>query len=225
MNQISERAVIHDGVVLGDNIIIKDYAVIYPGVHIADNTTVLEGAIIGRLPLGAKAVARKPVDHYSDVYIGEYCVISSHAVIYTDVRIGAGTLVGDAASIREQCSIGDNCIISRHVTVNYNTTIGNKTKIMDGTHITGNMKIGDNVFISTLVATTNDNNIGRKGYDDKEIIGPTICNNASIGAGANILPNVILGEGCIVGAGAVVTKDVPPFTLVMGIPAKVIREL
>ena len=79
-----------------------------------------------------------------------------HAIIY----IFIGTLIGDGASIREQCRIGDNCIVSRLVTINYNAKIGNRTKIMDNTHITGNMEIGDDVFIS-VVATTNDNNIGR----------------------------------------------------------------
>ena len=87
------------------------------------------------------------------------------------------------------------------------------------------MVIGDDVFISVLVATTNDNNIGLQGYDEEKVVGPTIEDGVAIGAGANILPGVIVGEGAIVGAGAVVTKNVPKRTLVVGIPAKAVREL
>jgi acetyltransferase-like isoleucine patch superfamily enzyme len=141
------------------------------------------------------------------------------------VRIGEGTLVGDNASIREQCRIGKYCLISRNVTINYNTIIGDFTKVFENTVITGNMVIGSRVFIGALVATTNDNNLGRRGYDESFIAGPIIEDNVGIGSGANILPGVRLGAGCMVGAGAVVTKDVPPKTLVMGIPARVVRDL
>ncbi|PKL29124.1 MAG: transferase [Spirochaetae bacterium HGW-Spirochaetae-2] len=225
MSQISKNAIIHDGVKIGKNVTIRDFSVIYPGVIIGDNVEIMEGSIIGRLPKGAKAVARKPLEEYKTVEIGNDCVISTHSIIYTDVLIGEGTLIGDGASIREQCKIGCNCIISRYVTINYNTSIGNRTKIMDNTHITGNMIIGDDVFISIQVSTTNDNNIGRKGYDDSGIKGPTISNNVSIGAGANILPRILIGEGSIVAAGSIVTKDVKPNCLVMGIPAKFVKHL
>ena len=91
---------------------------------------------------------------------------------------------------------------------------------MDNSHITGNAIIGNNVFISVLVSTTNDNNMGLNGYNDS-VIGPVIKDNACIGAGASILPNVVIGEGAIVGSGSVVTKNVADYALVMGVPATV----
>lgn len=211
--KIAKTAIIHDNVEIGENVIIKD------------NVEIMEGAIIGRLPKGAKATARKTIEEFKEVIIGEYTVISPHAVIYTGVKIGSGTLIGDGASIREDCEIGDECIISRMVTVNYNTKIGNKTKIMDNTHITGNMVIGNNVFISVLVSTTNDNNIGSKGYDESFVIGPTIEDNVLIGAGANILPGVKIGKNSIIAAGSVVTKDIEESSLIMGIPGRLVRKL
>lgn len=225
MNYISKNAVIHDNVQIGNNVVIKDFVVIYPGTIIEDNVEIMEGAIIGRVPKGAKAVARKTIEEYKTVIIGDGTVISPHSIIYTDVKIGKGTLIGDGASIREECEIGNKCIISRNVSINYNTKIGNGTKIMDNTHITGNVVIGNNVFISTLVATTNDNNIGSKGYDEFFIKGPTIEDNVSIGAAANILPGVRIGEHSIVGASALVTKDIPPRKVVMGVPGKIIRDM
>jgi acetyltransferase-like isoleucine patch superfamily enzyme len=153
------------------------------------------------------------------VSIGNGCVVSPNVVIYSDVKIGKNTLLGDNASIREGCRIGDKCLISRNVSINYNTLIGNNTKVMDNTHLTGNMIIGNEVFISCLVATTNDNYIGKKGFH-KKMKGPVIEDNASIGAGANLLPNTKIGHDAIVAAGAVVTKDVEPETVVMGVPAR-----
>jgi len=225
MSQIAKSAVIYEGVKIGKNVTIKDFVVIYPGVEIKDNVEIMEGAVIGRVPKGAKATSRKTIGEYKTVIIGEDSVISPHVIIYTDVSIGKGTLIGDGASIREKCIIGDQCIISRLVSVNYNTKIGNKTKIMDNSHITGNMIIGENVFISVLVATTNDNNIGSKEYDESYIKGAIIEDNVSIGAAANILPGVHIGNGCIIGASALVSKDVPPNKVVMGIPGKVVRDV
>ena len=113
MNSISKTAIISSDVVIGDNVTIRDYVIIYPGVTIGNNVDIMEGCIIGRLPKGAKATARQVIKEYLKVEIGDDSVISPHTVIYTDVRIGKGTLIGDGASIREKCVIGDYCIISR----------------------------------------------------------------------------------------------------------------
>ena len=157
--------------------------------------------------------------------IGANCSLGPHAVIYYDVEIGENTLIGDGASVREQCRIGSNCILSRYVTVNYASTIGNNTKIMDSTHITGKCRIGDNVFISLCVGSTNDNAIGRLGYQEERVRGPVIEDGAAVGAGAMLMPAIVIHEGAVVGAGSVVTKDVPARSVVMGSPATVRRYL
>ena len=210
---------------IGKDVVIHDFVTLYPRVVIEDSVEIFEGAVVGRPPKGTAATHRKVASTLKPTRIGRCSVISPHAVIYTDVRIGAETLIGDGASIREGCRIGTNCVISRDVTVNYNTTIGDYTKIMDNTHITGNMRIGSHVFISLLVSTSNDNNLGAKGYDSSRVIGPTIEDDVGVGAGANILPGIKIGAGSIVAAGAVVTRDVPPKKLVMGVPARIVRDL
>ncbi len=210
---------------IGKGAVIHDFVTLYPEVEIGNGVEIFEGSVIGRPPRGTKAVSRSVPGEMRPARIGDGCVISSHAVIYTDVEIGKETLVGDGASILDRCRIGSHCVIGRSVTMYYNVTIGDYTKIMDSTNITGNMKIGSHVFISALVSTTNDNSMGAGGYDENKIVGPTIEDYASIGAGANILPGRIVGHGSMVGAGAVVTKDVPPKKLVMGIPAKVIKDV
>jgi len=207
---------------IGSGSVIHPHVVIADGVKIGAGVEVFPGAFIGKEPKGAGALARQPV-YERQVEIGDGCSIGPHAVIFYDVRIGANTLLGDGASIREKCSVGSKCILSRYVTVNYATTIGNGTKIMDNTHITGNAVIGDNVFISLMVGTTNDNAV-RSGYAD-HVVGPRIEDDVVIGVGTSLLPAVTIGRGATVAAGSVVTKDVAAKTLVAGAPARLVRRL
>ena len=220
---IDEFCVIRKNVVLGKKAHIYPHVVISEGSIIGDNTRVYPGTFVGKVPDGAGALARTPL-FSKQISIGSDCAIGPNAVIYYDVKIENNTLVGDGASIREQCSIGSRDIISRYVTINYNTSIGDDTKIMDGTHITGNARIGNNVFIGMLVSTANDNNLVGRTYSEKDI-GPTIEDEATIGEGASILPGLTLAHGCLIGAGSVVTKNVPERAVVMGVPARIIKYL
>ena len=222
---IASTARILGKVKIDQDAVVHDFVTIYPNVRIEANVEIFEGAVIGKPPAATRAVARRVSSDLRITTIGEGCVISPHAVIYTDVQIGNETLVGDNASIREKCRIGKLCLIGRNVTVNYNTTIGDSSKIMDLTNITGNMIIGSHVFISILVATADDDYFGRKGYDERFVRGPVIEDYAMVGAGAIILPGVRVGAGAMVGAGAVVTRDAPPKKLVMGIPARIVRDV
>lgn len=221
---IGEFAVVRSGATIGNGVVIHPHVVIAAGVHLGDGVEVFPGAFIGREPKGAGATARQPVFERV-VRIGANTSVGPHAVIYYDVEIGENTLIGDGASIREQCRIGSCCIVSRYVTLNYNTRIGDRTKIMDLTHITGNCVIGSDVFVSILVGTTNDNAIGRHGYSEAAVIGPTLRDGAMIGAGAMLLPAVEIGERAIVGVGSVVTRPVEADSLVMGAPARLMRRL
>lgn len=206
---------------IGANTIIHSHVVISDGVKIGNGVEIFPGALIGKEPKGAGALARKP-EFVKEVTIGDECSIGPHSVIFYDVKIGNNTLLGDGASVREQCSIGSKCILSRYVTVNYNTKIGDRTKIMDCTHITGNAVIGNDVFVSLLVGTTNDN-VVRAGYSD-HVVGPTIEDGAVIGVGVSMLPNLRVGKNATVAAGAVLTKNVEENTLVAGVPARFVKR-
>ncbi len=220
---VEEFCVIRKNVRIGKGVHIYPHVVISEGCTLGENTRIYPGTFIGKVPDGAGALARTP--HFSkNISIGSNSALGPNAVIYYDVKIGDNTLVGDGASIREQCIIGSKDIISRYTTVSYNTIIGNNTKVMDGTYITGNAKVGNNVFIGMLVSTANDNNFIERKYLE-ENLGPTIEDNVSIGIGATILPGLKLGNGSLIGAGSVVTKDVPDGAVVMGVPAKIVKYI
>ena len=104
--------------------------------------------------------------------------------------------------------------------MNYDVSIGDGVKVMDNTHITGGVRIGDDAFVSTSVATTNDNSPGDALQGESSLVAPEIRGRAVVGAGAILLPGVIIGEGATVAAGAVVTKDVPADAVVFGVPAR-----
>jgi len=227
--QIGEGVVVHPfavvgpGVILGDRVVVHPHAVLEGVVEVGDGAEVMAGAHLGRTPASIAAVARPP-GGAGPVRIGPRSSVGSHAVIYSDVWLGADTLIGDGASIREGNRIGNRCLIGRYVTVNYDSSIGDDTKIMDLSVVTGNCRIGADVFISFHVVTVNDNLLGREGYDSERAVGPTIEDGAAVGAGAVLLPSVVIGEGATVASGAVVTRDVAAGMTVMGVPARPVER-
>jgi acetyltransferase-like isoleucine patch superfamily enzyme len=220
---IEEFCVIRKNVILGRGVHIYPHVVVSEGCVIGNDSRLYPGTFLGKVPDGAGALARTPL-YSKHIMIGSDCAIGPNAVIYYDVKIGNNTLIGDGASIREQCVIGSKTIISRYATISYNTIIGDYTKIMDGTYITGNAKVGNNVFIGMLSSTSNDNDFVARKYSERDL-GPTIEDNVSIGIGATILPGLKLCNGSLVGAGSVVTKNVPERAVVMGVPARIIKYL
>ncbi|NRB06777.1 MAG: transferase [Richelia sp.] len=222
--EIKDFVVIQQDVEIGKNVIIHPHVTIDSGTIIGNGVEVFPGAYIGKEPKGAGATVRK-LNFAHKIIINDNCSIGPNSIIYYDVEIGNNTLIGDNASIREGVRIGEYCILSRGVTVNYNTHIGNRTKIMDLSHITGNCDIGDDVFISVLVATTNDRAIGKLGYEEERIQGPKIGNQVAIGAGANILPGVKIGDRSIIAAASLVNKDVPTGKMVAGSPARLLKTI
>lgn len=222
---IPDTVIIHDDVTIEDGVILHDYVVLYPGTIVKSGAEIYDHCVIGKLPTTPGSTARTYSFEYGETIVGENCILCPGVIIYTGSAIGNNTLLGDNCSIREKCCIGNYCIISRNVSVNYETQIGDYTKIMDNSHITGNMTIGNHVFISVLVSSTNDNSMGRLEDATEHLEGPVVEDYVTIGAGASLLPGVVIGKNSIVGASALVTKSVPSNKVVMGVPAKIIRDV
>jgi acetyltransferase-like isoleucine patch superfamily enzyme len=199
-------------------------AVVHPGTVLGEGVKVLEYAVVGKQPsLSPRSTAkREPLE---PTVIGEGTIVSTGAVVFAGSRIGARVILGDQSCVRERVSVGDDVVIGRGVLVENDTTIGALTKIQAEAYITAYSTLEEQVFIAPCVVTTNDNFMGRTERRHELIKGPTIRRGARVGGGAILCPGIEIGEEAFVGAGAVVTKDVEPHMLVVGNPARVLRQV
>ena len=198
--------------------------VIYPGTVIGAGCKILDNAVVGKQPsLSPRSTAKR--EPLAPTVIGAGTVVSTGAIVFAGTQIGARVIIGDQACVRERVVIGDDVVIGRGTLVENDTTIGAMTKIQADAYITAYSTLEEHVFIAPCVVTTNDNYMGRTEQRHALIKGPTIRRGARIGGGAILCPGVEIGEEAFVGAGAVVTKDVPPRVVVVGSPARVLRDV
>jgi acetyltransferase-like isoleucine patch superfamily enzyme len=203
---------------------ISPSAVVYEGTIVGDGCKILEGAVVGKQPtLSPRSTAKR--EELQPLELGAGTIVSTGAVVFAGTTIGERVIVGDQACVRERCTIGDDVVIGRGSLVENDTSIGALTKIQAHAYITAYSLLEDNVFIAPCVITTNDNFMGRTEQRHDQIKGPTIRRGARIGGGAVLLPGIEIGEEAFVGAGAVVIRDVPPRALVVGNPARQIRDV
>lgn len=139
-------------------------------------------------------------------------------------NIGVDTRVWQYSVIFENAQIGSNCNICAHTLIENDVIIGNNVTVKSGVFIWDGSHIEDDVFIGPNATFTNDVMPRSKVYPDV-FKGITVKRGASIGANATILPGIVIGEYAMIGAGAVVTKDVPSRAVVIGNPAKIIRYI
>lgn len=149
--------------------------------------------------------------------IGDRARIRKGTIVYTDVKIGDDLTTGHNALIREDTVIGDGVIVGTDTVIDGHCEIGSHVSLQTGVYVPTHTTIGDNVFIGPRAVLTNDPYPVRQ---DAELTGPTLEDGVSIGANATILPDITIGEGAFVAAGATVTEDVPASTLAMGTPAR-----
>jgi acetyltransferase-like isoleucine patch superfamily enzyme len=199
-------------------------ATVYPGTVLGDDVRVLENAVVGKQPtLGRKSTAKR--EPLPPTTIGAGTVISTGAIVFAGSQIGTACIVGDQACIRERVQIADDVVVGRGALVENDTTIGSGTRIQAEAYVTAYSTLEEDVFIAPCVVTTNDNFMGRTEKRKALMKGPTIRRGARVGGGAILCPGIEIGEEAFVGAGAVVTKDVPPKKVVVGSPARVLRDV
>lgn len=149
------------------------------------------------------------------------------AEVATSAEVGRGTRIWMLVQVREDARIGAECILGRNVYIDAGVTIGNRVKVQNSVSIYRGVTIEDGVFIGPHVCFTNDR-IPRavnpdgilKGDADWQVSPTLVRTGASLGANCTILPGVVIGRWAMVGAGSVVTADVPDHALVVGNPAR-----
>jgi len=199
-------------------------ATVYPGTVLGEGVRVLENAVVGKQPtLGAKSTAKR--EPLPPAEIGDGTVISTGAIVFAGSKVGAGCIVGDQSCVRERVEIAADVVVGRGALVENDTTIGSRTRIQAEAYVTAYSTLEEDVFIAPCVVTTNDNFMGRTERRKAQMKGPTIRRGARVGGGAILCPGVEIGEEAFVGAGAIVTRDVPPRKVVVGSPARVLRDV
>ncbi len=216
------------GLMLGEGVDPGDaqigaHVVIHAGTEIGSGCTFQDGAVVGKPPVLAKGsmAAGKKTGAAS---IGDGAAVLAGAVVFAGAKLGAGVIVGDQAVVRERASVGEKSVVGSGTVVDNEVEIGARVKVQTNCYVTAFTTIEDDVFVGPGVTLTNDNTMARHGAE-QPIEGPTLRRACRIGGGSVLCPGIEVGEEAFVGAGAVVVEDVPARAVVVGVPAKQIREV
>jgi acetyltransferase-like isoleucine patch superfamily enzyme len=178
--------------------------------------------VVGKPPKLAKhSTARGSVE---PLVLGAGAVVCCHAVVLAGARVAEGAILGDQTFVRERSVIGAGSVIGRGSAVDNDVQIGARVRVQTDVYLTAYSVIEDDVFVGPGVLTTNDSTMARHG-DDYDIVGCTLRRACRVGGAAVLTPGIEVGEEAFVAAGAVVTRDVPARGVVMGVPARVAREV
>lgn len=223
--QIDAKADVRAGARLGNNIRIGPFTTVSSSSFVEDDCIIESHCVIGhpskRELQGtdfsvtsskvAEFVVNEPITK-----IGEGSIIRAGSIIYGHVRIGNKLRTGHNILIREHVTLGDNCVIGTQAILDGYIKVGSRSMIQSQCYITQSVKIGNGVFIAP----------GCLFFDNKKIIlgeglaGITIEDYVRIGGGTKVLPNVVIGKYALIGAGSVVTKEIPPKAIAYGAPAR-----
>ena len=208
---ISKSAIIGENVKIGDNV------TIYDNVTIGDNSIICNDCGLGE-PLNS---------YYFDedyrqphLKLGRECLIRSHCIIYAGSTFGDNLQLGHRVTIREKTTMGSHCSVGTLSDIQGCVSLGDYCRLHSNVHIGQKSKIGNFVFVYPYVVFTNDptppSNI---------CIGATVDDYSQIATGAILLPDVYVGKNCLVGANAVVNKNVKEYSVVVGNPAKFLCDI
>ena len=220
---VAPTAVVHDFTRVGAGTVIGDHAVIHEGTEIGEHCYIEAGAVLGKRPR-LRAGSSAAASGYGPLVLEAGVTVCSGAVVYAAAWIGEGAIIGDQTQIRERARIGSGTVVGRGSTVDFDARVGARVLIQTMVCVTGGTVVEDDVFLGPGVLTTNDNTMGRhpRGHP---LEGPRFRRACRIGGAAVVVPGVEIGEEAFVAAGALVTRDVGPREVVMGVPARVVRQV
>ena len=187
---------------------------IHPNVKLGKNVKIGEFCIIG---LPAKLQAEEEIE----TIIGDDSEIRSNTVIYAGNMIGKNFQTGHHVLIRESNRIGDNVSIGTGSCVEHHVEIGDNVRIHSKVFIPEYSLLEEGCWLGPAVVLTNAK-YPCSARVKQNLKGPRICRRAKLGANTTVLPGLVIGENCLVGAGSVVVKDVPAHKIVVGNPARII---
>jgi acetyltransferase-like isoleucine patch superfamily enzyme len=207
---------------VGSDVSFGANVVVHAGTIVGAGCVIEDQAVLGKRPrLSKSSSARGDVGR---LVLGEGATVCAGAVVLAGARVGEGTILGDQSFVRERSAIGAGAAIGRGSVVDNDVSIGARVRVQTSVYLTAFTLVEDDVFVGPGAITTNDDTMARHppGAPLRGVILRRACR---IGGGAVLTPGVEIGEEAFVAAGALVTRDVAPRAVVMGVPAKVVREV
>jgi UDP-2-acetamido-3-amino-2,3-dideoxy-glucuronate N-acetyltransferase len=211
-----------EGVELGAGVSLGANVVIHAGTIVGDGCVLEDGTILGKRPRLAKSSGAH--GDVGPLVLAEQVTVCAGAIVFAGATVGAGTILGDQSYVRERSRIGADSVIGRGSVVDNDVTVGARVRVQTNVYLTAFTTVEDDVFLGPGALTTNDNAMTRH-PPDVPLSGALMRRACRIGGGAVLTPGVEIGEEAFVAAGAVVTSNVPPRAVVMGAPARVVREV
>ncbi|MGZ4174446.1 MAG: DapH/DapD/GlmU-related protein [Solirubrobacteraceae bacterium] len=221
--QIDPGAIVHAGAQIAAGVRIGSGAVIHAGTRLGEGCTVEDGAVLGKRPL-LRESSNAPRGDLDALVVEDRATICCGAVVCAGTIIGPGTIIGDQAHVRERATIGERTVLGRGSAIEFGARVGARVLIQTNVYVTADSVVEDDVFLGPGVLTSNDDTMGRHPRGEG-LRGPVCRRACRVGAGAVLVPGVEIGEEAYVAAGAVVTADVPPRAVVMGVPARAVRQV
>jgi acetyltransferase-like isoleucine patch superfamily enzyme len=197
--------------------------VVHAAARIGNGVIVQDNAIVGKQPSLAPTSAAAG-QATGELIVEDGARICAAAIVFAGAHIGEGSIVGDQAYVRERTTIGPDTVIGRASGVDNDVVVGARVRIQSQVYLTAYSVVEDDVFVGPCAMTTNDDKMGRL-ERGTPLRGATLRRACRVGGGAVLLPGVEVGEEAFVAAGAVVTSDVPPRKVVMGVPARMVRDV
>jgi UDP-2-acetamido-3-amino-2,3-dideoxy-glucuronate N-acetyltransferase len=222
---VSERApglVLGENVQIGENVTFGAHVVVHDGTIIGDGCLIEDHAVLGKRPRLARSSSAK--GEVGILTLGERVTVCSGAVVFAGANVAAEAILGDQSYVRERTHIGQGSVIGRGSVVDNDVVVGARVKVQTSVYLTAFTEIEDDVFVGPGATTTNDDTMARHD-DETPLRGATLRRACRVGGGVVLTPGVEVGEEAFVAAGAVVTRDVPARAVVMGVPARVVREV
>ena len=221
---IAPGAVIHDGARIGAGSQVGSGTVVHAGVELGENCTVEDLVVLGKQPRLRPGSRAATEEHAGPLVVGDQVTVCCGAIVYAGSRIDAGAIVGDQAHVRERSRVGAGSVVGRAACVEFDVRVGAGVLIQTNAYVTAGSVVEDEVFLGPAVVTTNDHAMGRH-RDGESLQGPIFRRACRIGGGAVIVPGIEIGQEAFVAAGAVVARDVEPRQVMIGVPARAVREV